>query len=56
MDDLDSIILNLKACLISTKGGIQLSQLESKLMKKCFFNFLQLFGRINLFLMSGISI
>jgi len=36
MDDLDSVILNLKACLISTKGGIQLSQLESKLLKYFF--------------------
>ncbi|KAL5233145.1 hypothetical protein ACI65C_000555 [Semiaphis heraclei] len=33
MDDLDSVILNLKACLISTKGGIQLSQVESEYSK-----------------------
>jgi len=36
MDDLDSVILNLKACLVSTKGGIQLSQIESKLLKYFF--------------------
>ncbi|XP_060876676.1 uncharacterized protein LOC132949690 isoform X1 [Metopolophium dirhodum] len=33
MDDLDSVILNLKACLISTKGGIQLSQIENEYFK-----------------------
>lgn len=31
MSDLDSVIINLKACLVSIKGGIPLNQLESKL-------------------------
>jgi len=33
MDELDSVLLNLKACLLSTKGGIPLSQIESKFLK-----------------------
>lgn len=31
MSDLDSIIINLKACLVSTKSGIPLNQIEGKL-------------------------
>lgn len=31
MSDLDAIVVNLKACLVSTKGGIPLNQIESKL-------------------------
>lgn len=30
MSDLDSIIINLRACLVSIKGGVPLNQLESK--------------------------
>lgn len=33
MDDLDSVLLNLKACLLSTKGGIPLSQIENEYFK-----------------------
>lgn len=33
MDDLDSVLINLKACLLSTKGGISLNQIESKFLK-----------------------
>lgn len=32
MDDLDSVIINLRACIVSIKGGIPLNQLESKLL------------------------
>lgn len=30
MCDIDTVIINLKACLISTKTGIPLNKLESK--------------------------
>jgi len=43
MDDLDSVLLNLKACLLSTKGGIPLSQIESKFLKYFFVFLLFLF-------------
>uniref|UniRef100_A0A2S2PIN6 Tudor domain-containing protein 7 n=1 Tax=Schizaphis graminum TaxID=13262 RepID=A0A2S2PIN6_SCHGA len=33
MEDLDSVILNLKACLLSTKGGVQLNQIENEYFK-----------------------
>lgn len=40
MSDLDSIIINLKACLVSIKGGIPLSQLESKVLCIMFYSML----------------
>lgn len=49
MDDLDSVILDLKACLISTKGGIQLSQIESKLLKYFFLLDNLIFCRIDFY-------
>lgn len=41
MSDLDSIIINLKACLVSTKNGIPLNQIESKLV------FIEMFQILN---------
>lgn len=41
MGDLDSVYANLKACLISCKGGIPLKDLESELFK-CYFYFVYL--------------
>lgn len=48
MGDLDSVYANLKACLISCKGGIPLKDLESELelLLKCYFYFVYL---LNLF-------
>lgn len=50
MGDLDSLYINLSACLVSCKGGIPLKDVESELLLLLYFFVLKLFCKIILYI------